>query len=251
MRSLVFALVVAVALLSGSEAHAGAVDITPTALTFTARATSGMLALTNTGTAPSRFHVSAFAWDESPTGEMVLTPTKDIMFFPAMLSLNPKEARNLRVGINIKPGDVEKTYRVFIQELPALARVNDENAAAVSVLTKMGVPVFVDSVSNVAKAEPSITALTLQGQRLTFQVKNSGKKHFRTRNLTLRARDAANKIIHSQELTAWYVLAAHSVSYDVVLPVELCGVMKSLELELATTLKDTRSAKLPNASCTR
>jgi fimbrial chaperone protein len=249
MRGLFFALVLAVGTLYGSSASAGSVDVSPTSITLSAKATSGMLALTNRGTAPMRFHVTAFAWDEKPDGEMVLTPTKDIMFFPAMLTLNPQEARNLRVGTNIPPGAAEKTYRVFIQELPALARVNEENAAAVAMLTKMGVPVFVEGTSN--KAEPSVGALTLQGQKLGFQLKNSGGKHFRTEKLTLRARDAADKVIHSQDLNTWYVLAGHTTTYEVTLPIELCGSMKSLDVELRTTEQASRTARLPNATCTR
>jgi P pilus assembly chaperone PapD len=139
---------------------------------------------------------------------------------------------------------------VFIQELPSLAKVNQESAAAVAILTKMGVPIFVEGTTS-GKPEPSLSALTLQGQRLTFQLKNSGGKHFRTEKLTLLVRDAAGKAIHTQDLHTWYVLAGRTTPYSVVLPVEVCGVMTSLELELKTTQLLTRRATLSNASCTR
>src|SRR5262245_20832967 len=99
-------------------AHASEFDVSPVTLTLNGQMTSTMLTITNRGSEAVRFHVSAFAWDQRPDGEMVLNPTTDVVFFPAMLTLNPKEARNLRVGTNVKPGAVEKTYRIFVQELP-------------------------------------------------------------------------------------------------------------------------------------
>jgi fimbrial chaperone protein len=249
MRSLVFALTLLGSVLLSTDVSASAVDVSPISLTLSAKATSGMLALTNRGTSPVRFHISAFAWDETPDGQMILAPTKDILFFPAMLSLNPQEARNLRIGTTVKPGANEKSYRIFIQELPAMAKLNEEHAAAVVMLTKMGVPIFVEGTSN--KPDPSITGLTLQGQKLTFGLKNNGGKHFRSEKVSLRVRDAGGKVIHSEDLRVWYVLAWHTFTYNVVLPVEVCGVMKSLDVELKTTDQVTRTASLPNASCTR
>jgi fimbrial chaperone protein len=248
MRSSVFAIAIAFSALFATRASAGSIEVTPTSVNLSAKLTSGMLALTNRGKEAVRFHVAAFEWTETPTGEMVLKPTKDLMFFPAMMALNPQEARNLRVGTTVKPGATEKAYRLFIQELPALARTNDQASNAVQMLTRVGVPVFIEGTSG--KPVPALSSLTLQGQRLSFQAKNSGGKHCRAEKITVRAKDGSGKVIHSDDLYAWYLLANHVRNYDAVLPIEVCGPMKSLEVELKTEL-GSQVAVLPNATCTR
>lgn len=235
------------AVLFHNDAHAGAIDVAPISLTLSPKVTSGMLALTNKGNEPVRFHITAFQWEQKADGEMVLTPTKDVVFFPAMMTLNPKEARNLRVGVTVKPGDVERTYRVFIQELPPLALTTEEQASTVRVLTKMGVPVFVEGTS--AKPTPSLSGLTMSGQRLTFDVKNTGNAHFRTEKLVVKAKDDS-KVIHTQELEGWYVLAKGVRRYDVALPREICDSLKSIDVEMKTN-HGAVSASLGNARCTQ
>ena len=36
-----------------------------------------------------RFQIGVFAWDQNPKGEMVLNPTEDLIFYPALLALEP------------------------------------------------------------------------------------------------------------------------------------------------------------------
>lgn len=209
-------------------AHASSFDVSPVTLTLTAQATSAMVTVTNRGTEPTRFHVSAFSWQQKGNGEMVLNPTNDIVFFPAMLMLNPKEARNLRIGVNVKPGAVEKTYRVFVQELPPA--VTAENPGVVRVLTKMGIPVFVQPVA-AASAKPVLSEVAVQGQKVTFKLTNSGNKHLRLTKLVVSATNNG-KVLHTKEIDPWYVLAGGTHTYAVDLPVDACKALKSVQVEL-------------------
>jgi fimbrial chaperone protein len=60
----------------------------------------------------SRISVSVFAWGQGPSGEMQLEPTDDIVFFPTLLTLKPKETRRVRVGSATTQDVREKTYRM-------------------------------------------------------------------------------------------------------------------------------------------
>jgi fimbrial chaperone protein len=229
--------------ISPGAAHASAFDVSPVTLTLTAQTTSAMLTVTNRGAEALRFHISAFTWDQKPDGEMVLNPTTDVVFFPAMLTLNPHEERNLRVATSVKPGTVEKTYRVFVQELPP--PVTAENPGVVRVLTKMGIPIFVQPAAPTAK--PVLSDLALRGQQVTFTLKNAGNKHLRLEKLVVTTSDGG-KAVHSREIDPWYVLAGGTRSYVVELPADVCKGLRSVHVELASD-NGAAKADLADARC--
>jgi fimbrial chaperone protein len=230
------------------EARAAEFDVSPIKLTLSAKALSGTLVVSNRGDQPARFHVTAFAWEQGADGEMVLSPTKEIMFFPAMLTLNPQEARNLRVGVNVKPGNVERTFRVFVQELPALAAANAPNQTTVSMLVKMGIPVFIEPTVK-PKPIPSISALSLQGNKFSFNVNNTGNSHFIPVKITVKPKDGS-KPLAELDAGGWYVLAGRKDSYSVTLPTEACLALKSIVVEMQSHEGATMTATLENAHCT-
>lgn len=226
-------------------AHAAAFQIAPLAVTLSEKVPSGILKITNRGTESLRLHVSASAWQETTEGEMALQPTNDIVFFPAMITVGPGESRQLRVGSNTKPAAVEKTYRILVEELPPLVSSPEDATAAVRVLTKMSVPVFLQGPA--PKAVPAVTAPQIKGNRLSFSVKNTGSAHFRSEKVVLRAKNGA-QVVHTQELQAWYVLAGGTRNYVVNLPDVACKSLNSIEIDLQT---DSGAAKtsLANAVC--
>ena len=229
------------------EAHAAEFDVAPISLTLSAKAQSGTLVITNRSDSSARFHVTAFAWEQAANGEMVLSPTKEIMFFPAMLTLNPQEARNLRIGVNLQPGSVERTFRVFVQELPALASANAPAGSTVSVLVKMGVPVFVEP-NTTPKAIPSISALSLQGKQFSFHVNNTGNTHYIPLEIWVKPKDGSN-VLAKLEVHGWYVLAGKKSAYSVTLPTEACVALKSIVVEMKSHNGAITTATLENAHC--
>ena len=107
------------ALLVGASASAATFSVNPTQIYLSGRTTSALLTLRNDSTETLRFQLSAFAWNQSATGEILLEPTQDVVFFPALLTLKQGEERRIRVGSTVSPGAIEKTYRIFVEELPA------------------------------------------------------------------------------------------------------------------------------------
>jgi fimbrial chaperone protein len=237
------ALSVSLALLP-ARASASAFDVSPISLTLSDKVPSAMLAVKNHGTEALRFQVTGFAWDQKPNGDMVLNPTKDIVFFPAMLTLKPGEERNLRVGLNSPVAAVEKSYRIFVQELPPL-QSSKSDATSIRVLTKMGIPIFVAPAG--PKPAPALANLAIAGKSFSFDVKNGGNAHFRSEKITVTAKDAS-KISFTKEVDGWYVLAGGTRTYAVELPPEVCGGLKSVQIELRTEI-GTIKAELANAHC--
>jgi fimbrial chaperone protein len=232
--------------LAAGSAHAATFDVAPIMLELSEKAASGTLVVTNRSPEALRFHVTAFAWNQRPDGQMQLEPTKDIVFFPAMLTLNAKESRQIRVGTKVKPGAVERTYRVFVEELPPLARNAEEQQNAVRVLTKMGLPVFVAATA--PKVSPAVGPMQLKGRAVSFSVKNAGNTHMRVQKVRLTAK-SGGKTVHSEELAGWYVLAGGVRDYTVELPQAACAEPIVIEVQMKSD-SGSPKATLTDVRCT-
>src|SRR5438132_11814509 len=167
------AMVLGLVLQAGNIAGS-AFKVTPVRVTFSSPS-STLLTLKNESDQSLRFQISSFVWSQDPKGGMQLVPTEDIVFFPALLSLNPGEERKVRVAATVAAKDVEKTYRIFFEELPPLERP-ETSGAQVRILTKMGIPIFVSPANG--NAEASIDSLKMEKSTLAFDVRNSGNVHF-------------------------------------------------------------------------
>src|ERR1700693_6418988 len=143
---------------------ASAFRVTPVQVNLSAKS-STLLTLANESGHALRFQITVFSWTQSPTGEIQLAPTQDITFFPALLTLGPGEERKVRIGSNTVATDTEKTYRIFFEELPP-AEKPEQKQTEVRILTKTGVPIFVQAPAAVATGQ--INDLKLNGSDATF-----------------------------------------------------------------------------------
>ena len=162
-------------LLGGTRpAAARSFTVNPTQIFLAPKITSPLLTLRNESDETLRFQLTVFKWDQTPQGEMKLDPTQDIVFFPALLSLSPKEERKVRVGATTSFAASEKTYRIFVEELPP--QPGGATQSAVRVLTKMGVPIFLQPAK--IQAQGSLNDLMVKEGTFTFNVRNPGNVHF-------------------------------------------------------------------------
>ncbi len=231
---------------ASSVASAATFSVNPTQIMLSGKATSALLTLSNDSDEPIRFQLSAFAWTQSPAGEIGLAPTRDVVFFPALLTLGPKEQRRIRVGATVPVAAVERTYRIFVEELPPLQAPG--GGAAVRVLTKMGVPIFLRPAKEAATA--TLNGLGVRSGALHFSVANTGTVHFVPEQITVRAIGRDGKPVLEQDVTGWYILAAGRRDFDVPLPGAQCDRITSLAIEVGfsgTRLKET--LQTPSGAC--
>ena len=149
-------------------------SINPNRLLFSPKTRSALLTLPNQNPEALRFQLSMFASDQSPTGEMQLTPTADLVVFPTLLTLAPGESRHIRVGPATPFAATEKTYRIFVEELPPL-ETPEGGPTGVRVLTRMGIPIFLQPTKVVQQGH--IEGMAVRQGKLSFQVKNTGNVH--------------------------------------------------------------------------
>src|SRR3954469_13224162 len=106
-------------------AGAASFSVDPTLITLSPRASSTLLVVRNESPQPVRLQVSAVAWSQGLEGDMQVQPTEDLVFFPSLFTLEPGQDRKVRVGTTANFGAAEKSYRLFLEQLPPATREAD------------------------------------------------------------------------------------------------------------------------------
>jgi fimbrial chaperone protein len=242
------AVVLGLVLQAGTLA-ASAYKVTPVRVTFNGPS-STLLTLKNESDQPLRFQISSYVWAQDPKGGMQLTPTDDITFFPALLSLNPGEERKVRVATQVAAAGTEKTYRIFFEELPPLEK-SEASGAQVRILTKMGIPIFLAPEKGTADA--SIENVQMQKGTLAFEVRNSGNVHFALDGVKLRGLGSNGESLFDRQVEGWYVLAGSVRSYSVEIPADSCSKLKKIVIEADTDIQNkatiTKELEITPALC--
>lgn len=223
-------LIAASAVLSPAPAAASSFTVDPTLIQLSPRASSSLLAVRNESEAPVTLQVSAYVWGQSPAGEMQLTPTDDIVFFPTLLTLQPGEQRKIRIGTTAPlGGTMERSYRVFVEELPPERRPGAD-ATSVSVLTKMGIPVFL--APSTPRAQVGVRDVTASSGTFSFRLVNSGTVHLVPEMVRVTGTSDAGDAVFERTLQSWYVLAGGERAFTVTVPDPQCGRLRSLAVDV-------------------
>lgn len=229
-------------------ASAADVAVSPVNITLTRDIHSALLTITNQGAETVRFSLSTFAWGESDDGKMALAATTDIVFFPTLLTLTPGESRNVRLGTQLQPADVEKTYRIFLEELPSPQTSATGHGMQIHVLSKIGIPIFL--VPDKPKLQAEIRSIAMTRNALSFQIANTGSVHVLPGPVTIAGSDEAEKIIFSKQINVWYVLANSTRTTSIALPPGTCAKIKNLSILMKMgTLVVKKSQPTPSGAC--
>jgi fimbrial chaperone protein len=245
-RALLVSALVLGTLLTSGVARASAVRVTPVMVNLTPQKGSDTVALTNEGRSEVRVQCSGFLWDQLPNGEAKLTPTTDIVFFPGLVTVKPGETRKVRIGANIKPDSVEKSYRVFFEELPRLYSDPGEGSN-VQVTTRTGIPVFIGPASTAPNMV--LDGLKVVTGNIRFSVRNTGNGHFQLQKVRLQLFDPGGKVVATEELAGWYILPGGFREYEVPLSKMKCAGAKSATVSLETADGKTASATVQGVAC--
>ena len=216
-----------------TRAEASSFTVNPIKVVLSDKEQSALLTLQNQSTEELRFKILMQEWKQNPQGEMHLADTKDIVVYPGLLSLPPNGERKLRVGATVPAGATEKSYRVFVEELPPLRSAKEPSKSEVKVLTKMGVPIFLRPAA--VKAGGTVDGMALAKGSLSFTLKNSGNIHFLVQSVRAKAVDAAGTGTFEKSPEGWYVLAGGTRIWQLDIPKDACAKSKKVTVEIQTT----------------
>jgi fimbrial chaperone protein len=235
-------------LLVAPAAAASQFTVNPTRVELSTRVTSAVVSVRNDGQSAIRIQVKTHAWTQTLDGQMQLDPTEDVIVFPTLVTLNPGEQRRLRVALTSRAADLERTYRMFLEELPPPK--TDSAGTGVQVLTRVGIPIFLAPVSTAAHA--SLSEVGLSGGTLHFQVDNTGNTHLVPETVRVRGLSGSGEPVSDRSRDGWYILGHSSRRYEMKFADADCGRVRSVLIDVKigdTLLKDRLDT--PAGACAR
>jgi fimbrial chaperone protein len=228
--------------LDARETGASNFSVNPVQVNLSPTAPTAILSLSNKSDQPLRFRLSAFAWKQADREQMRLTPTDDVILFPALVKLAPGEERQILIAAGTTFGPSEKTYRVALQELPSVDEPGD-TPVAIEMPTRMTIPVFLEASRRLMMA--SIYGFRVEGGQLSLNVENRGASHFVVDKIVVHGLAQDGESLFDRALSGSYVLAGRIQTYDLRLPDGGCAQMAAIATEVwigKNILRDTIDA---------
>lgn len=196
----------AFAALLPATAFAGSFAVTPIRLDFPPNVRTGAITVVNSDPGKLGFQVKLLRWTQNARGEDVYEESRDLTYFPRLMTLEPETRRVIRLGTQAAAPEVEVSYRLAIEEMPGPR--DPTSGSAVAVQVRFAVPIFL--APKQPKVSTEIVGLAQDGRALRFTLANRGNQHVKLEELSL---------MRGEQLVAsasgWYVLAGAQREFSV------------------------------------
>ena len=204
-------------------------SLNPIRVYFDGSSKTNILSITNNSDDSISVQLRAYAWTQNEKGENSYDLTKDIVFFPKIANIKKGEKKIVRLGTRVPQGKQEKTYRLYIEEIPNLKKMD---RTAVNIVMKIGVPIFLAPV----KVEPKglVKEMDLDAGSFHAKLINDGNVHFILRAINVQGRNEAGEEIFREEIGGRYLHSGNAKDITFDIPQESCVHIKTLDLEMNT-----------------
>jgi fimbrial chaperone protein len=166
-------------------ADATSLKIYPVLIELDAKTPVETMTIENSSDAPARMQVRVVAWRQD-NGQDLFEDTRDILANPPLFEVAPGAQQIARFGLRTAPGLTEKSYRIFLEEIP-----NGRPTAPgeVRTLLRVSIPIFVPSPD----AQPKLVwqIANADDKQLMLTVHNGGSAHVHLKQITLKHADGA------------------------------------------------------------
>ena len=218
---------VAAMLLAPAIAAAGNFGVAPTRVDFEKGTRSAVIEVLSEDEQKLNFQVKLFEWTQTPEGKDEYRESQDLIWFPQIFAVGPKEKRIIRVGLKgaAPQPALEKTYRLFIEEIPSPAAV--AAGTEVKVVLRFGVPLFVAPA--VPKRAFEIDSVGVERGKVLVRVRNAGSQSSKFDSVRVQ-RD--NGLV--AESQGWYILAGMTRTFEVPVDAAKCPPSGTLEVVAST-----------------
>lgn len=214
------------------DALAGSFKVNPLKLEFGTGKKSTVLDVRNTSDREITVQIETRQWTQGVSGEDLYEETKDLVFFPRIVTLKPGEKRVVRVAFQGKRSEkTELSYRLFVQEL--LDRSQEKNT--LSFALRLSIPVFVQGTSS--HNEIKLSSAVVEKGKAKITLNNVGDNHVMVNHLQLTGLNENQRELFFHEEKGWYVLPGAENRFELALSQQECDAASRLELAAQTTVK--------------
>ena len=235
-------------LFTAGFATAGEFSVNPIRLDLGVSARSGVIAIKNEDPQKLGFQIEAKEWTQDAAGKDQYTDTDALIFFPKIMSVEPGETGLIRVGAKATAVPTEKTYRLFIEEMPGATKKLEGSGAQINVLIRFGAPVFVAPLK--PQDSLDIESFGLIKGNVTISAKNTGNRHQVVQGIELTGIDAGGNEVYALTLADRYLLTGSAKTYSAAIPADKCAKITQLSLEFKTDkLSVARKLGISRAMC--
>jgi fimbrial chaperone protein len=214
-------------LLAGT-AFAGNFAVSPIRLDFDRATKTGVITVTNDDDDKLQLQMKAFEWTQDADGKDKYEETDDLIFFPKIATVEKGEQRLLRTSYKIPATDKQKTYRLFIEEIPGPQKTPAQGAQ-IAVAVRFGVPIFLKPIKEEVKGE--VESVKYADGKLNVKIKNPGNTHFFINNIQLKS---GEKIAEDQK--GWYLLSGAARTYSFAMAPQACSALGKFDILVKTDI---------------
>ena len=165
-------------------------------------------------------------WTQDAKGNDVYVESNDLVFFPRIFAIDKQDQRVVRVGLKVPAGAAEKSYRLFIEELPPPADPAKKGAQVLFVL-RFGIPIFVRPDKE--QLAGAIDGMEATPTAATIIVKNTGNQNFQIQSLSVKS-----GAVYEKEIVGGYVLAGATKHITAQFPPDTCRKLAKLQIVMKT-----------------
>lgn len=191
---------------------AGTFVIDPVHLSVNPKQPITELDIRNESKTVASFEVQAKRWTQK-NGESHLSKTDDVIMTPPIFTVKPGKTQIIRIGLmNNKFSNIEKSYRVFLKELPSK---KSKKRNVIQVIFNLSVPMF--AKPTVAVVENSQWQLKKLGDnKVKVSLSNKGNVHLRVSHLILKDKELGKVVVNNDK--TFNLLPGNNKSWTFKLP---------------------------------
>jgi fimbrial chaperone protein len=224
-------------------------QVTPIRADLDAKTHTALFAVRNLSPEPVRVQVSVYEWTQDASGKMELTPTRELSYFPSLLTIEPGQSRNIRVGSTLMPGAREKAFRIIVEQLP-VAAIASGKSAGLTMLLRISIPIFIAPTTLTSQGQ--IEHLQVADGKVSFALRNTGTAHLLARQVRVEGKGADGEPLLDKSQSGSYVLEGGERQFSLDLPADLCRRMKKVSVAIRTEGSSLSGAvDVPREACPR
>lgn len=196
-------------------ALAASLSVAPLRLVLTPERPVASLTMGNSDEAEEvAVQAEVLVWSQED-GRDVYQPTREVLVNPSIFRLPPGGRQIVRLGLQVPAEAVERSYRVFLRQLPRDQALPADGGVKLQTLLRIGVPIFVPPLQLRQALQWRLQAGGAGGRGYKLMLDNQGSEHIQLTQLVVR-REGGTELLRKS--LSHYALAGQSAGIELELP---------------------------------